>query len=295
MVSPLTNVQRFFDSFRVAPSNNFQGILYGSFRAMPSKGIFSSSFRAMPFKGIFNSSFWAMPYEGVLNGPVQAMSSNGSVRTTPFESISNCSVGAMLFEGISNISVQAMPYKGICSFHAMPLRGISYSLFQTMPIEANFQYMPFEGITCSSFQTLQFRDICHFSPQVISVNNVQSGYSAFSCCSQSYAYWYLQDFVAQMIEVIMSYLSPVIIFLSEHLQKVIIWYNDFMLHWVTALHKTRNSTQLAELFLRRNLYTQQDFVAVIQKVIRDNLKFHNSIRAFLPRWLYKNKTRTRSL
>ena len=79
VVSPLTNVQRFFNSFRVAPSNNFRGILYGSFRAMPSKGIFSSSFRAMPFKGIFNSSFWAMPYEGVLNGPVQAMSSNGSV------------------------------------------------------------------------------------------------------------------------------------------------------------------------------------------------------------------------
>ena len=31
VVPPLTNVQGFFNSFRVAPSNNFRGILYGSF------------------------------------------------------------------------------------------------------------------------------------------------------------------------------------------------------------------------------------------------------------------------
>ena len=184
---------------------------------MPSKGVFSSSFQATPFKGVFNSSFQAMPYEGVSN----------IVQNMPFE----------------NISVQAMPHEGIpiFNFHAMPLRSISCSLLQTMPIETTFQGISFEGITCSLFQALPFEDICYFSPQVMSLNNIQSVYVACEYCSQLYAYWYLDDFVTQLVEVIVSYLSPVIRFLLECLQKIIIWYNDFMLHWVTALHKTKNS------------------------------------------------------
>ena len=149
MVPPLTNIQGFFNSFRVVPSNNFRGILYGSFQAMPSKGVFSSSFRAMPLKGIFSSSSRATPFKGVF----QAM---------PYEGISNI-IQIMPFE---NISVQAMPHEGIpiFNFHAMPLRSISCSLLQTMPIETTFQGISFEGITCSLFQALPFEDICYFSP-----------------------------------------------------------------------------------------------------------------------------------
>ena len=132
VVSPLTNVQGFFNFFRVVPSNNFRGILYGSLQAMPSKCVFSSSFQAMPLKGIFSSSSWATPFEGVFNSSFQAM---------PYEGVSNKPVQAMPFESIFNISVQAMPHEGIAlfGFHAMPLRSISCSLLQTMPIEATFQ------------------------------------------------------------------------------------------------------------------------------------------------------------
>ena len=93
------------------------------------------------------------------------------------------------------------------------------------------------------------------------------------------------------MKVTWSYLSPVITFLTEFLQKIMFWHNEFMWHWLTSLRKTRNSAHLTLLHLSRNLYLRQDFVAATQKMVRDNLKFHYTTRVSLPRWLCNNKQR----
>jgi len=279
-VTPLTTVQRLsLNSFRVAPSNDFRGILNSSFQAAPFKGVLYSSLRAAPFEGIPNSSFRATPFKGVLYS---------SLRAAPFEGIPNSSFRAMPLEGVLYSSLRAAPFEGISnsSFRAAPYEGILYSSLRAAPLEGilngSFQAAPFEGTTCNLYCPLW----------VSCLNNIQGIISALSSCecgSLLPAHWYLEDFVVQLIKVTWSYLSPVIIFLIELLQKIIFWHNEFMWHWFISLRKTRNSIHLAQLLSSRNLYLRQDFVAATQKLVRDNLKFHYTIRVLLLRWLYKNK------
>ena len=278
----------------------FEGVSYGSFRAMPFEGVSCGSFRAMPFEGVSYSSSRAMPFEGVSYGSFRAMPFEGvcycSLRATPFEGISYSSFRAMpfegvcygslqatLFEGISYGSFQAMPFKGISygSIQAMPSEGISYDsvkatsfeygLFQAIPFGSiSFLSSSFEGTMCIFLQPLPLRDIFYCSHQVVLLKNIQSVcfmHSSFECNFLLSAHWYLGDLVAQLLKVVLSYLSPVIRFMLEFTQKITIWYNDFMLHWFTSLRKTRNSIHLVQLFLCRNFYTRPNFVAATMKVV----------------------------
>ena len=265
----------------------FKGVSYGSFRAMPFKGVSCGSIRAMPFKGVSCGSFRAMPSEGV---------SYHSFRATPFESVSYSSFQAMPFEGVCYDSLKATLFKGISygSFQAMPFKGTSYGFIQAMPSEGisydsvqatSFEYGPFgampfgsisflssslEGTMCIFLQPLSLRDIFYCSHQVVSLKNIQPVcfmHSSYECNCLLSAHWYLGDLVAQLLEVVLSYLSPVIRFMLEFTQKITIWYNDFMLHWFTSLCKTRNSNYFVQLFLCRNFYTRPNFVAATMKVV----------------------------
>jgi hypothetical protein len=227
---------------------------------VPFEGILYSSLRAAPFEGITNSSLRAAPFEGILYS---------SLRAAPFEGIPYCSFRAAPFEG-----------KSYCSSRAVPLEGVSV------------QTVPFEGIICNWLPALAFRGILYCPLWVSCLNNIQGITSALSFCECSSllpACWYLGDFVTQLMEVTWSYLSPIITFLIEFLQKIIVWHNEFMWHWVISLRKTRNCTHLTQLRLSRNLYLRQDFVAATQKLVRDNLKFYYTTRVSLLRWLCKNK------
>jgi hypothetical protein len=284
---PLTTIQRFsLNSFGVAPLNDFRGISNSSFRAVPFEGILYSSLRAAPFEGISNSSFRDVPFKGILSS---------SLRAAPFKGISNSSFRAMPFEGILYCSSRAVPLEGIFngSFGAAPSEGIPYCSSRAVPLEGiSVQTMPFEGTTCNLLPAPAFRGILYCPLWVSCLNNIQGITSALSSCecdSLLSAYWYFEDLVAQLMEVTWSYFSPVIIFLIEFLQKITVWYNEFMWHWFTSLRKTRNSTYLAQLHLSRHLYLRQDFVAATQKLVRDNLKFYYTIRISRPRWLCKNK------
>ena len=152
--------------------------------------------------------------------------------------------------------------------------------------------LPFEGIICNWLPAPAFRGILYCPLWVNCLNNIQGITSALSFCecnSLLPAYWYLGDFFTQLMEVTWSYLSPIITILIEFLQKIIVWHNEFMWHWVISLRKTRNCTHLTQLRLSRNLYLRQDFVAATQKLVRDNLKFYYTTRVSLLRWLCKNK------
>ena len=84
VVMPLTTIQRFsLNSFGVAPSNDFRGILNSSFQAMPFEGMLYSSLRAAPFKGIPNSSFRAVPFKGILYSSLQAAPFKGITKLFP--------------------------------------------------------------------------------------------------------------------------------------------------------------------------------------------------------------------
>ena len=142
-----------------------------------------------------------------------------------------------------------------------------------MPFEGvSVQTVPFEGII-----TPAFRGILYCPLWVNCLNNIQSITSALSFCECSSllpACWYLKDFFTQLMEVTWSYLLPIITILIEFLQKIIVWHNEFMWHWVISLQKTRNCTHLTQLHLSHNLYLRQDFVAATQKLVQDNLKFY---------------------
>ena len=289
----------FYGSFRAMP---FKGVSYGSFRAMPFKGVSYDSFRAMPFKGVSCGSIQAMPFKGVSCGSFRAMPSEGvsyrSFRATPFESVSYGSFQAMPFKGTSYGFIQAMPSEGI-SYDSVQATSFEYGPFGAMPFGSiSFLSSSLEGTMCIFLQPLSLRDIFYCSHQVVSLKNIQPVcfmHSSYECNCLLSAHWYLGDLVAQLLEVVLSYLSPVIRFMLEFTQKITIWYNDFMLHWFTSLRKTRNSIHLVQLFLCRNFYTRPNFVAATMKVVRDNLKCCFSIRVFLPKCLCKNKGQPRSL
>ena len=282
-----------------------KGVSYGSFRAMPFKGVSYGSLRATSFEGTSYGSLRAAPFEGT---------SYNSLRAAPFEGTSYNSLRAASFEGISYVPLQAAPFEGVFysspraapfegvsydSLRAAPLEGISYHSVQAAPFEyGSLQAISFEGTTCICLQLLSVWDIFYCSHQAVSLNNIQPVcfvHSSYECDCFLSAYWYLGDLVVQIIEVVLSYLSPVIKFMLEFIQKITIWYNDFMLHWFTSLRKTRNSIHLAQLFLCQNFYTRPDFVAATMKVVQDNLKFYVKIRVFLPKCLCKNKGQPRSL
>ena len=150
---------------------------------------------------------------------------NGSFRASPFEGIPYCSFGAAPFEGIPH-----------CSSQAVPLEGISV------------QIMPFYGTTYNLLPAPAFRGILYCPLWVNCSNNIQDVTAALLSCdcdSLLFASWYLEDVVAQLMKVTWSYLSPVITFLAEFLQKIMFWHNEFMWHWLTSLRKTRNSAHLA--------------------------------------------------
>ena len=259
MVMPLMAVQRFsLNSFGVAPLNDFRGILNSSFRAAPFKGISNSSSRAVFFKGILYSSLRAAPFEGISNSSSQAVPfkgilysslraapfkgiSNSSFQATPYEGISYCSSRAMPLEGIFNGSFGASPFEGIpyCSFGAAPSEGIPYCSSRAMPLEGiSVQTVPFKGTIYNLLPAPAFRGVLYCPLWVSCLNNIQGITSAFSFCecgSLLSAYWYFENFVAQLMEVIWSYFSPVIIFLIEFLQKITVWYNEFMWHWFERL------------------------------------------------------------
>src|SRR5271168_5061997 len=213
----------------------------GSARAMPFEGTFYGSLRAAPFEGTSYSSLRATPFEGT---------SYNSLRAAPFE---GASYGSVSFECISYVSLQAAAFEGIFYYSVQAL------LFEY----GSFQAISFKGTTCIFLQPLSVRDIFYCSHQVVSLNNIQSVcfVHSYECDCFFSAHWYLGDLVVQIIELVLSYLSPVIKFMLEFTQKITIWCNDFMLHWFTSLGKTRNSMHLAQLFLCRNLYTRPDFVA----------------------------------
>ena len=263
MVMPLTTVQGFPpNSFGVAPSNDFRGILNSSFRAVPFEGILYSSIRAAPFEGIANSSLRAATFEGILYSSLRAAPfegiANSSLRAVPFKGILYSSLQAAPFKGITNSSLRAAPSEGITnsSLRAAPFEGILYSSLRAAPFEGNpycsSRAVPFEGV---SVQTVPFdgiiapafRGILYCPLWVNCLNNIQGITSALSFCECSSllpACWYLGDFFTQLMEVTWSYLSPIITILIEFLQKIIVWHNEFMWHWVISLRKTRNCTHL---------------------------------------------------
>ena len=186
----------------------------------------------MPFKGILYSSLLAAPFKGI---------TNSSSRAIPFEGIPYCSSRAMPLEGTFNGSFGASPFKGIpyCSFRAAPSQGIPYCSSLAVPLEGtSVQTLPFEVITCNMLPAPAFRGILYYPLWVSCLNNIQGITSALSFCecgSLLSASWYLEDLVIQLMEVTWSYLSPVITFLIELLQKITFWHNEFMWHWLTSL------------------------------------------------------------
>jgi hypothetical protein len=147
----------------------------------------------------------------------------------------------MPLEGIFNGSFRASPFEGIpyCSFGAAPSEGIPYCSSRAMPLEGiSVQTVPFKGTIYNLLPAPAFRGVLYCPLWVSCLNNIQGITSAFSFCecgSLLPAYWYFEDFVAQLMEVTWSYFSPVIIFLIEFLQKITVWYNEFMWHWFTLL------------------------------------------------------------
>ena len=121
----------------------------------------------------------------------------------------------------------------------MPFEGIPYCSSQAVPLEGiSVQTLPFEGITCNMLSAPAFRGILYCPIWVSCLNNIQGITSALSSCecgSLLSACWYLEDLVTQLMEVTWLYLSPVIAFLMEFLQKIIFWHNEFMWQWLTSL------------------------------------------------------------
>src|ERR1700678_2563846 len=204
----------------------------GSARAMPFEGTFYGSLRAAPFEGTSYSSLRATPLE---------CTSYNSLRAAPFE---GTLYGSVSFEGISYVSLQAATFDCISYGSLRPalFEGISYNSVQA----SLFEYGSFQGTTCIFLQPLSVRDIFYCSHQVVSLNNIQPVcfVHSYECDCFFSAHWYLGDLVVQIIELVLSYLSPVIKFMLEFTQKITIWYNVFMLHWFTSLCKTRNSMHL---------------------------------------------------
>ena len=97
------------------------------------------------------------------------------------------------------------------------------------------------------------------------------------------------------MQAILSYILSVVHFVPEWLDQVMLLNQDFMLAWVTAHHKRRNTIQLVQLFMCRSFYLHHNFVVAIKILMHHNLMLQIPMRFLWTRLLPKTKGKKRYL
>jgi hypothetical protein len=95
--------------------------------------------------------------------------------------------------------------------------------------------------------------------------------------------------IAQLVRAVLLRILSVVHFVPEWLDRVMLLNQDFMLSWVIAHHKSRNTIQLVQLFMCRSFYLRHNFVAAIINLMHHNLMLQIQMTLLWTKLLPKTK------